>query len=46
MKTKTILVCLIAALALSACAAGKPPVFHERGGNNCHRQEGPDLTRL
>ncbi len=37
---------VIALLLLSACAAGKPPVFQECGGNNCHRQEGPDLTRL
>ncbi len=42
MKPKTILLCLIAALALSACA-GVPPTLKECGGNNCrHEPTDPD----
>ncbi len=29
---------VIALLLLSACAAGKPPVFQECGGNNCRSE--------
>ena len=46
MKPRTILICLMAALALSACAM-TPPAFHECGGNNCrHEKFDPDPATL
>ena len=38
MKAKTILICLVAAMALSACMS-TPPVFQECGGNNCRHDK-------
>ncbi len=37
----------VAALLLSACAAGKPPAQKECGGNNCrHEKFDPDPATL
>jgi hypothetical protein len=41
MKAKSVLLCLVAALTLGACA-GQKPLLPECGGNNC-RHEKPSL---